>query len=104
MPTRYCIQPTACLGGEFKLCARVGFTSSAKDGMSKLSWVLFFACSDNNWVPTGCLGTCAVCKLVLEHQRSRAIVLKSSSSIKPPMKLSFQDFIPVDTPFDIANS
>ena len=87
MPTRYCIQPTAWLGGEFKLCARVGFTSSAEDGMSKPSWVLFFACSDNNWVPTVCLGTCAVRKLVPEPQLSRVIVLKSSSSIKPPVFL-----------------
>ena len=80
MPTRYCIPPTACLGGEFKLCTRVVFTSSPEDGISKPSWVLFFACSDNNWVPMGCLGTFVVRKLV---QLSRAIVFKSSSSIKP---------------------
>ena len=53
----------------------------------KPSWVLFFACSDNNWVPTVCLGTCAVRKLVLKPQLLRAIVLKSSSSIKPPVFL-----------------
>jgi len=35
MPTRYCIQPTACLGREFERCAGVGFMSSAEDGMSK---------------------------------------------------------------------
>jgi len=51
--------------------------------MSKPSWVLFFACSDNNWVPMGYLGTFVVRKLVLERQLSRAIVFKSSSSIKP---------------------
>jgi hypothetical protein len=35
MHTRYCIQHTACLDRECKLCAGVGFMSSAEDGMGK---------------------------------------------------------------------
>ena len=71
----YCIQPTTCLGREFKHCLLVDFTLSAEDGVRNLSGVLFFPHSHNNWEPTLCLGACASSILVPEYREHlRAIV------------------------------